>query len=77
MARVLDALFGGHGLLSHFPVLIELSCQPERAPHEQSEPAERAGDREEAREIVNEQAERQSEGQEHGHVSAEQGSARE
>jgi endonuclease/exonuclease/phosphatase (EEP) superfamily protein YafD len=58
----------------HFPVLIELSCQPDQAPREQQEPAERAGDREEAAEIVDEQAEREAKGDEHGHIG--QGASR-
>ena len=36
----------------HFPVLIELSCQPEAARDIQPEPQEKSGDREEAQEIV-------------------------
>jgi endonuclease/exonuclease/phosphatase (EEP) superfamily protein YafD len=53
----------------HFPMLIELSCQPEAARDAQPEPNEKAGDREEAKEIVEEQAEREQDGEEHGHVS--------
>jgi hypothetical protein len=53
----------------HFPMLIELSCQPEAARDAQPEPKEKAGDREEAKEIVKQQAEREVEGEEHGHVS--------
>ena len=53
----------------HFPVLIELSCQPEAARDAQPEPREKPQDREEAREIVEEQAEREAKGEEHGHVS--------
>jgi endonuclease/exonuclease/phosphatase (EEP) superfamily protein YafD len=67
--RVLD-----HVGSDHFPVLIELSCQPEAARDAQPEPRERSGDREEAEEIVEKQAERESDGEEHGHVS--QGSGR-
>ena len=57
----------------HFPVLIELSCQPEQAPREQEEPREKDGDRAEASEIVGEQAERQATGEEHGHVGSRRG----
>jgi endonuclease/exonuclease/phosphatase (EEP) superfamily protein YafD len=53
----------------HFPVLIELSCQPEAARDIQAEPQEKPGDREEAEEIVEQQAEREQSGEEHGHVS--------
>jgi endonuclease/exonuclease/phosphatase (EEP) superfamily protein YafD len=65
----------GHVGSDHFPVLIELSCEPESAPHDQGEPRERAGDREEAEEILGEQAEREREGKEHGHVSSGRGGA--
>lgn len=53
----------------HFPMFIELSCQPEAAREVQPEPSERAADQEEAAEIVEQQAEREREGDEHGHVS--------
>ncbi len=52
----------------HFPMLIELSCDPEAAT-EQPEPETKAQDHEDAAEIVQEQAEREQEGEEHGHVS--------
>ena len=52
----------------HFPMLIELSCDPEAAT-EQHEPETKAQDHEDAAEIVQEQAEREQEGEEHGHVS--------
>jgi endonuclease/exonuclease/phosphatase (EEP) superfamily protein YafD len=68
--KLVDLRVCEHVGSDHFPVLIELSCQPEQAPREQREPTERAGDREEAREIVNEQAEREASGEEHGHVGA-------
>ncbi len=42
----------------HFPVLIELSCQREAARATQPEPQEKAGDREEAGEILEQQATR-------------------
>ena len=67
--RVLD--FAGS---DHFPMLIELSCQPEAAREAQDEPRERPEDRKEAEEIIDKQAEREIEGEEHGHVS--QGSGR-
>jgi endonuclease/exonuclease/phosphatase (EEP) superfamily protein YafD len=54
----------------HFPVLIELSCQPQAARDVQAEPREKPQDREEAHEIIEEQAEREEKGEEHGHVSA-------
>jgi hypothetical protein len=69
--RVLD-----HVGSDHFPVLIELSCQPEQATAEQPETKEQAGDREHASEIVEQQADREVRGEEHGHVSS-QGSPRE
>ena len=53
----------------HFPMLIELSCQPKAARDVQAEPQEKPGDREEAEEIVDQQAEREQTGEEHGHVS--------
>ena len=53
----------------HFPVLIELSCQPEAARDIQPEPQEKPEDREEAQEIIEEQAEREEKGEEQGHVS--------
>jgi endonuclease/exonuclease/phosphatase (EEP) superfamily protein YafD len=43
----------------HFPMLIELSCQPEAAEHEQPESHPDSSDREDAEEIVQKQAERQ------------------
>lgn len=58
----------------HFPMIVELSCEPD-ASSEQAEPETRAGDHEEAAEIVGEQAKRQQDGDEHGHVS--HGAARE
>jgi hypothetical protein len=61
--RVLD-----HVGSDHFPMLIELSCDPEAA-REQAEPETKASDHEEAHEIVQEQAEREQTGEEHGHVS--------
>jgi endonuclease/exonuclease/phosphatase (EEP) superfamily protein YafD len=69
--RVLD--FVGS---DHFPMFIELSCQPEAARDVQDEPRERKDDREEAEEIIDKQAEREVEGEEHGHVSQTQGSGR-
>ena len=42
----------------HFPVLIELSCQREAAREAQPEPREKSGDREEAKEILQQQATR-------------------
>ena len=53
----------------HFPVFIELSCQPEAARDVQPEPSERRADQEEAAEIIEKQVEREREGEEHGHVS--------
>ena len=59
----------------HFPMLIEVSCEPDAARDAQSEPRERSDDREDAQEIIEEQAEREQKGEEHGHVS-ERGSER-
>ena len=42
----------------HFPMLIELSCQPEAAREAQAEPKEKSGDREEAKEILEQQGTR-------------------
>jgi endonuclease/exonuclease/phosphatase (EEP) superfamily protein YafD len=53
----------------HFPMFIELSCQPEAARDVQPEPTERGADQEEAAEIIDKQVEREQEGEEHGHVS--------
>ena len=53
----------------HFPMFVELSCQPEAARDAQPEPTERAADQEEAAEIIDKQVEREQEGEEHGHVS--------
>lgn len=66
--RVLD-----HVGSDHFPVLIDLSCEPD-APAEQEETKGRAEDQEDASEIIGEQAEREATGEEYGHVG--QGSAR-
>jgi len=60
----------------HFAVLIELSCQPEAARREQPESTPRSTDHEDAREIVEEQQERQAEGSEHGHAGTGSGHAR-
>lgn len=53
----------------HFPVLIELCCLPEQARRDQSESRPRADDQQQASEIVQEQAARESAGEEQGHVS--------
>jgi len=66
--RVLD-----HVGSDHFPMLIELSCEPEAATREQPETQAKADDHEDAHEIVQEQAEREAEGEEHGHVGARRG----
>src|SRR5688572_17950908 len=60
----------------HFPMLIELSCEPESAPGDQPEPSERPDDREHAEEILDEQAEREKNGDEKGHVAQTQGNGR-
>ena len=39
----------------HFPVFIELSCEPQAARKEQTEPQERSDDREQASEILGKQ----------------------
>lgn len=52
----------------HFPVLIHLSCDPE-APVEQEEPVMEESDQEAAEEIVEEQAEREIQGEEKGHIA--------
>ena len=53
----------------HFPVMIELSCQPQAAREVQPESTPKAQDHEDAQEIIEEQAEREVNGEEHGHVS--------
>jgi hypothetical protein len=57
-------------------MLIELNCEPEAAREVQPEPTERRKDQENAQEILDEQAEREREGKEHGHVAATQGGGR-
>lgn len=52
----------------HFPMLIELSCDPE-ASAEQAEPETKAADHEDASEIVQEQVNRERDGEEHRHVN--------
>jgi endonuclease/exonuclease/phosphatase (EEP) superfamily protein YafD len=66
--KLIDLRVCDHVGSDHFPMLIELSCDPEAAA-EQPEPATKAEDHEDAHEIVQEQAEREQEGEEHGHVS--------
>jgi endonuclease/exonuclease/phosphatase (EEP) superfamily protein YafD len=60
----------------HFPVMIELSCQPDAARRVQGESRPTASDHEDAAEIIDAQVERQEEGTEHGHVSRGQGGTR-
>jgi endonuclease/exonuclease/phosphatase (EEP) superfamily protein YafD len=71
--KLIDLKVCEHVGSDHFPMLIELSCDPEAAT-EQAEPETKAEDHEDAAEIVHEQAEREQTGEEHGHVS--QGAAR-
>ena len=59
----------------HFPMLVVLSCEPESARDAQGESQERSGDREEAKEIIEEQAERETTGEEHGHVAKKGGAS--
>jgi endonuclease/exonuclease/phosphatase (EEP) superfamily protein YafD len=66
--KLIDLRVCDHVGSDHFPMLIELSCDPEAA-MEQPEPQTRGEDHEEAAEIVGEQAEREQKGEEHGHVS--------
>ena len=66
--KLVDLRVCEHVGSDHFPMLIELSCDPE-APAEQPEPETKAEDHEDAHEIVQEQAEREQTGEEHGHVS--------
>lgn len=70
--KLVDLRVCEHVGSDHFPVLIELSCDPSAA-LEQKETETKAGDQEEAREIVQEQVQREQEGEEHGHVSQEAG----
>jgi endonuclease/exonuclease/phosphatase (EEP) superfamily protein YafD len=67
--KLVDLRVLGHVGSDHFPMLIELSCQPEAARQAQPEPRERAEDQKEADEIVHEQAEREVDGEEHGHAN--------
>ncbi len=57
----------------HFPVLIELSCDPDAA-REQPETESKSKDHADAAEMVSKQAEGEEEGEEHGHVN--EGAAR-
>ena len=66
--KLVDLRVCDHVGSDHFPMLIGLSCDPEAA-REQKEPETKAQDHEDAHEIVQEQAEREQEGEEHGHVS--------
>lgn len=66
--KLVDLKVCDHVGSDHFPMLIELSCDPE-APAEQEEPKERTTDNDDAAEIVDEQADREQNGEEHGHVS--------
>ena len=54
----------------HFPVLIELSCEPEAARAVQPESTPKSGDHEDAEEILETQEEREVKGKEHGHAGA-------
>jgi endonuclease/exonuclease/phosphatase (EEP) superfamily protein YafD len=67
--KLLDLRVLPHAGSDHFPMLIELSCQPEAARREQGESAPTPDDHEEALEIVGEQADREAKGNEHGHVA--------
>ena len=60
----------------HFPVLIELSCEPDAARAVQPESTPKASDEEDAEEILGEQEERKAEGKEHGHAGAGDGHGR-
>ena len=60
----------------HFPVMIELSCQPATAREVHEEPRPTASDQEAAAEIIDAQVERQEDGTEHGHVARPQGGDR-
>jgi endonuclease/exonuclease/phosphatase (EEP) superfamily protein YafD len=71
--KLIDLRVLGHVGSDHFPMLIALSCEPEAATREQPEPETKAEDHEDAHEIVGEQAEREAEGEEHGHVGARRG----
>lgn len=66
--KLVDLRVCEHVGSDHFPMLIELSCDPE-ATTEQEEPETKADDHEEAGEIVQEQAQREQTGEEQGHVS--------
>jgi hypothetical protein len=66
--KLVDLRVCDHVGSDHFPMLIELSCDPEAAA-QQEEPDEKASDREDAQEIIHEQAERERTGEEQGHVS--------
>ena len=53
----------------HFPIYIELSCEPGQATPHQPESKADADDHEDAAEIVEEQVEQEQKGEEKGHVS--------
>ena len=67
--KLIDLRVLPHVGSDHFPMLIELSCEPEAARDAQPEPSERAEDQHKARGILDQQAEREQNGEEHGHVS--------
>lgn len=58
----------------HFPVLIELSCDPDAA-LEQDETESQYGDQQAAEDLVDEQVKREVEGEEEGHVATDKGNA--
>lgn len=70
--KLVDLRVCEHVGSDHFPMLIELSCEPDAA-DEQAETETKIEDHEDAAEIVHEQAERERNGEEHGHVSQEAG----
>ena len=59
----------------HFPVLIDLALEPEEQGDQPAHEAD-ADDREEASDIVEEQSEREANGEEDGHVGANAESSR-
>jgi endonuclease/exonuclease/phosphatase (EEP) superfamily protein YafD len=74
--KLLDLRVLPHVGSDHFPMLIELSCQPEAARRDQGESAPTAKDHHEAQEIIGEQANRESDGTERGHLAERQARAR-
>ncbi|MDB5297508.1 MAG: hypothetical protein JWO31_3491 [Phycisphaerales bacterium] len=71
--RLIDMRVLPHVGSDHFPVMIELSCQPYAARRVQTPSEPTAADQEEASEILGTQAQREAEGKGKGHVGRTRG----